>query len=97
MKLGDTVFVNNIWHNQKGTIELDLCYRAYRRISEVIKTIKLNKDGTVLSSKNGYILDNGKPWILGVPEITSRIVYDEKQLIFNKEVSRNNRLNDILR
>jgi hypothetical protein len=36
---------------------------GYRRISEVIKTIKLNKDGTILSSKNSYILDNGKPYI----------------------------------
>jgi hypothetical protein len=32
----------------KGTIEFDT---GYRRISEVIKTIKLNKDGTILSSK----------------------------------------------
>ena len=27
MKLGDTVLVNNIWHNQKGTIEFDLSYQ----------------------------------------------------------------------
>jgi hypothetical protein len=30
----------------KRTIEFDT---GYRRISEVIKTIKLNKDGTILS------------------------------------------------
>jgi hypothetical protein len=95
MKLGDTVLVNNVvWHDKKGTIEFDT---GYRRISEVIKTIKLNKDGTILSSKNSYILDNGKPWILGVPEVTSRTEYDERELFFNKAISRNNRLNDILK
>jgi hypothetical protein len=41
--------------------------------------------------KNSYILDNGKPWILGVPEVTSRTEYDERELFFNKSISRNNK------
>jgi hypothetical protein len=34
---------------------------------------------------------------LGVPEVTSRTEYDERELFFNKSISRNNRLNDILK
>jgi hypothetical protein len=53
MKLGDTVLVNNvIWH-EKEQLNLMLLPKNF------IKTIKLNKDGTILSSKNSYILDNG--------------------------------------
>jgi hypothetical protein len=59
MKLGDTVLVNNVvLGDKKRNSEL---IQVTEEFPEVIKTIKLNKDGTILSSRNSYILDNGKP------------------------------------